>query len=106
MLAKLTIQIPDMIFVAIWIILAILFLVVAKNSKNLEKELNRVARSLEGERVGASITEFGRVVSVDKALVTGVKELSKSLSRIAKGAWIAAILSSIAAALAIAQLIL
>lgn len=106
MLPKLTIQIPDLIFVAIWIILAILFLLVAKGSRNLEKRLNGVVKSLESEHIGASITEFGRAVFVDKALVTGVKELSKSLSHIARGAWIAAILSFVAAALAIGQLIL
>jgi len=106
MLPERTIQIPDLIFVAIWIIIAILFLKLAKGSRNLEKRLSGVVKSVEGEHVGASINEFGRVVLTDKALVTGVKELSKNVSRIARGAWIGAILSFVASALAIGQFIL
>ena len=105
MLPDLPEQVSDCIFVGIWIIIAIFFLSLAKSSRKLEKNIDELKKSIDASDVGCSVNEYGRAVFLDPKLGESVKELLKVASSMLISSKTGFILSSIAAILAILQLI-
>jgi len=94
------------ILIAVWIIIAVFFCRLARSTRKSSEEIEAQINSVERSSVNTTIDEYGRIGFLNPALARIVKELAKTLSSLSRGAWWGSILSSIAAILAICQLIL
>ena len=94
------------ILIVVWIVIAVFFCRLARSTRKSRKEIDAQINSVERSNVNTTIDEHGRIGFLNPALATIVKELAKTLSSLSSGARWGFILGSMAAILAICQLIL
>ncbi len=95
----------DIIFVIAWFIIAILFLILAISSESIRKKLDVIIRKLENGKIDVSLSTSGDIVIINPELKEIIALLSKYSSFISKGTVIGAIISFIAALIALIQLL-